>query len=95
MTPIEQRIERTLEAHSAILRSAMESHFELRKQWEQCKTRVLLDPASGEESAINLGEAHILLEMQLANQVRQSLVSPRCLCVHACFTVALVFAISH
>ena len=44
------------------------SNATLRDVWKRSKEKLLLAPAGGEENAITLGEAHVLLEMQLANQ---------------------------
>jgi len=58
-----------LDAQSALLRQAVESHAVLREEWRRSKERIMLGPDGGEEVTITLGEAHVLLELQVANQV--------------------------
>jgi hypothetical protein len=58
-----------LDAQSVMLRRAVESHAVLRDEWRRSKERIMLGPEQGEEAAITLGETHVLLELQVSNQV--------------------------
>jgi len=51
-----------------MLRSVLASNTKLREEWLRSKEKLMLSPATGEENAITLGEAHVLVELQVANQ---------------------------
>lgn len=58
-----------LETQSVALRQVLATNAVLREEWQSRNTA--LDPGLGlgEENSINLGDAHVLFEMQIANKV--------------------------
>ena len=56
------------DGQAAMLRRLVSSNAKLRDEWRRSKEKLLLGPAGGEENAITLGEAHVLVELQVANQ---------------------------
>jgi hypothetical protein len=69
---------RMLDSQSEILRKAVISQSILRSRWKNSREKLLICPETGEENAITLGEAHILIELQVANQVWCAL---ECACI--------------
>lgn len=59
-------------AQATMLRSVLASNTKLREEWLRSKEKLMLSPGTGEENAITLGEAHVLVELQVANQVSGS-----------------------
>eukprot|EP00622_Pseudochattonella_farcimen_P007971 FR744111.1.p1 GENE.FR744111.1~~FR744111.1.p1 ORF type:complete len:241 (+),score=17.92 FR744111.1:102-725(+) len=55
-------------AQSKMLREMLTSTTTLREEWLRSKEKLLLGPEVDEQNAITLGEAHVLVELQLANQ---------------------------
>jgi hypothetical protein len=58
-----------LDVQSRLLRQLVKSHSQLKDQWKQSRERLLVSPGVGEENAITLGESHVILELQMSNQV--------------------------
>uniref|UniRef100_A0A7S2E301 Uncharacterized protein n=2 Tax=Octactis speculum TaxID=3111310 RepID=A0A7S2E301_9STRA len=56
------------DAQSRMMRQVLRANTQLRKQWQCSKEKFLSSPESGQQTAITLGEAHVLLELQVANQ---------------------------
>ena len=54
-----------------MLRQVIESHGALRDEWRRSREKLMCAPGEGEHSVITLGDAHVLLELQIANQVMQ------------------------
>mmetsp|Transcript_42073 Transcript_42073/g.71506 ORF Transcript_42073/g.71506 Transcript_42073/m.71506 type:complete len:442 (+) Transcript_42073:369-1694(+) len=61
-------VEHLLDSESAMLRQMLTSHASLRSEWRKSKEKLLIGPEAGEENAITFGEAHVLLELQVAHQ---------------------------
>lgn len=62
-----EEVTHLFDAQATMLRRLVASNATLRDEWRRSKAKLLLSPSVGEENAITLGEAHVLVELQVAN----------------------------